>query len=92
MAVMTTGGKPVPGVAQGAMQSGRCAARNALHSIRREGRQDFRYRHQGDTATIGRHRAIADFGKLQVTGWKAWWPWLFVHIMYLAGFRNRLSG
>lgn len=45
----------------------------------------------GDLATIGRHRAIADFGRLQVTGGLAWWFWLFLHILYLAGFRNRLS-
>ncbi len=51
----------------------------------------FVYRNKGDLATIGRHRAIADFGFLQVTGGLAWWFWLLVHIMYLAGFRNRLS-
>ena len=92
LAVMTSNGKPVPGVAQGAIQSGRAAARNVLHTLRQEPRQAFRYRNKGDMATIGRHKAIADFGGgRHVAGYIAWWLWLFIHIMYLAGFRNRLS-
>jgi NADH:ubiquinone reductase (H+-translocating) len=92
LAVMSTDGKPVPGVAQGAIQSGRTAARNVLHSIRGEGRADFRYWNKGDLATIGRYKAIADFGHgIHVAGHPAWWFWLFLHILYLAGFRNRLS-
>ena len=92
LAVMSTDGKPVPGVAQGAIQSGRAAARNVLHSIRGEGRADFRYWNKGDMATIGRYKAIADFGHgIHVAGHPAWWFWLFLHILYLAGFRNRLS-
>ena len=92
LAVMVSGGKTVPGVAQGAIQSGRAAARNILHTVRGEPRHPFRYRNKGDMATIGRHRAIADFGHgRHVAGYIAWWLWLFIHIMYLAGFRNRLS-
>lgn len=92
LAVMVSGGKTVPGVAQGAIQSGRAAARNVLHAVRGEPRRPFRYRNKGDMATIGRHRAIADFGHgRHVAGYIAWWLWLFIHIMYLAGFRNRLS-
>ena len=92
LAVMQTNGKPVPGVAQGAIQSGQCAARNVLHSVRREGREHFRYRNKGDVATIGRYKAIADLGHgVHITGHAAWWFWLLLHIMYLAGFRNRLS-
>jgi len=92
LAVMSTDGKPVPGVAQGAIQSGRTAARNILHTIRGEGRRDFRYRNKGDLATIGRYKAIGDFGHgIHVAGHPAWWFWLFLHILYLAGFRNRLS-
>jgi len=92
LAVMTSGGKPVPGVAQGGIQSGRAAARNILHSLRNEPRRPFRYRNKGDMATIGRHKAIADFGNgVHVAGYFAWWLWLFIHILYLAGFRNRLS-
>ena len=81
----------VPAVAPAAMQQGRAAARNIIRSLRHEPRQDFRYLNKGNLATIGRHRAVADFGWLRLTGSVAWWMWLFVHIMYLAGFRNRLS-
>ena len=89
----TTGadGALVPGVAPAAMQAGRAAARNILKALRGEPPKPFRYRDKGNLATIGRHRAVADFGRFQVTGYAAWWLWLFVHILYLAGFRNRLS-
>jgi NADH dehydrogenase len=91
LAVMTTRGKPVPGVAPAAMQSGALAARNILRTVRGEGRADFRYRNKGDLATIGRWKAIAAFGRVHVSGLGAWLLWLFVHILYLAGFRNRAS-
>jgi NADH dehydrogenase len=97
LAVMTSDGKPVPGVAQGAIQSGRAAARNVLRSIRGQPRKPFHYWNKGDMATIGRRKAIADFGTLPVIGPLriggriAWFLWLFIHIMYLVGFRNRLS-
>lgn len=84
-------GKPVPGVAQGAMQGGRCAARNIRKRIAGEPTVPFRYRNKGDLATIGRHKAIGDLGFVRITGRTAWWFWLFLHILYLAGFRNRLS-
>ncbi len=88
---ITTEGKPVPGVAPAAMQMGRHAARNIRRTLEGRARLPFHYHNKGDLATIGRHRAIADFGFLQVTGGLAWWLWLLVHIMYLAGFRNRFS-
>ena len=91
LAVMTTDGKPVPGVAPAAMQSGRCAAANILRTVRGEPRRAFRYRNKGDLATIGRYKAIAVIGGVELSGYLAWWTWLFVHILYLAGFRNRLS-
>ena len=91
MAAITTGGRPVPGVAPAAMQMGSHAARNIRRDLQQRARRPFTYRNKGDLATIGRHRAIADFGRLKVTGSLAWWFWLFLHIMYLAGFRNRLS-
>lgn len=91
-AVMHTDGRVVPGVAQGAIQSGRTAARNVLHSIRGEGREIFHYRNKGDMATIGRYKAIGDLGHgVHIAGFPAWLFWLFLHILYLAGFRNRLS-
>ncbi len=91
LAEMMTGGKRVPGVAPAAMQSGPHAARSILRRIEGRDTKPFRYRNKGDLATIGRHRAIAQFPWLEVWGKPAWFLWLFVHIMYLAGFRNRLS-
>jgi len=73
------------------MQSGEHAARNILRLIEGRGTTPFRYRNKGDLATIGRHRAVAQLPALEVWGKPAWWLWLFVHIMYLAGFRNRVS-
>jgi NADH:ubiquinone reductase (H+-translocating) len=91
MAAVETRGKPVPGVAPAAMQMGRHAARNIRRTLEAREPLPFAYRNKGDLATIGRHRAIADFGRLQLSGVIAWWFWLFLHILYLAGFRNRLS-
>ena len=82
---------PVPGVAQGAIQGGRSAAKNVMRLMRREPTQPFRYRNKGDLAVIGRSRAIADLNKVRFGGRLAWLFWLFLHIMYLVGFRNRLS-
>ena len=91
LAFVESHGKPVPGVAPAAMQMGRHTAKNIVRDLQQRARKPFVYRNKGDLATIGRHRAVADFGWLQLTGFIAWWFWLFVHIMYLAGFRNRLS-
>ena len=91
LAATTTNGKPVPGVAPAAMQMGALAAKNIRRDLEQRERVPFRYRNKGDLATIGRYRAIADFGRLRVTGSLAWWFWLFLHILYLAGFRNRIS-
>ncbi|MDQ6926357.1 MAG: NAD(P)/FAD-dependent oxidoreductase [Candidatus Eremiobacteraeota bacterium] len=84
-------GRPVPGVAQGAMQGGRHAAKNIVRRIAGEETLAFRYWNKGDLATIGRYRAIGDLGYAKITGRFAWWFWLLLHIAYLAGFRNRLS-
>ncbi len=91
MAILESDGKPVPGVAPAAMQSGRTAARNVLHTVRGEGRERFRYFNKGDLATIGRYKAVGVLAGRHLSGAIAWWTWLLVHIMYLAGFRNRLS-
>jgi NADH:ubiquinone reductase (H+-translocating) len=90
-AVMRDNGKLVPAVAPAAMQEGALAAKNVLRTIRRQERRPFRYFNKGDLATIGRHRAVADFGRFEISGAVAWFLWLFVHIMYLVGFRNRVS-
>jgi NADH:quinone reductase (non-electrogenic) len=84
-------GRLVPGVAPAANQEGKLAANNVRRLIRGEATKLFRYRNKGDLATIGRSRAIADFGKVSLTGRPAWFLWLTVHITYLIGFRNRIS-
>jgi NADH dehydrogenase len=84
-------GKPLPGVSPTAMQMGRHVARiiRAAHAGSPQ-REPFAYRDKGSMATIGRSRAIAQVGRLKLTGFMAWLAWLFVHIWYLIGFRNRL--
>jgi len=84
-------GRMVPGVGPAAIQEGKCAGKNVLRELRREPRKSFRYRNKGDLATIGRSRAIADLGWIRFSGRFAWFFWLFVHIMYLVGFRNRAN-
>ena len=84
-------GKPLPGVAQVAKQQGAHAARNIGRLIRGEATRPFRYLDPGNMATIGRANAIADFGFLRASGFMGWLMWLFVHIVFLIGFRNRLS-
>ncbi|MFL5541207.1 MAG: NAD(P)/FAD-dependent oxidoreductase, partial [Longimicrobiaceae bacterium] len=84
-------GKPLPGVAQVAMQQGRQAARNLLADLRGAPRTPFRYRDKGNMATIGRRAAVLESSRLKLTGWMAWVVWLFIHILFLIGFRNRLS-
>ncbi|MGK2856375.1 MAG: NAD(P)/FAD-dependent oxidoreductase [Thermoanaerobaculia bacterium] len=83
-------GKLVPGVAPAAMQEGGHAAANLLSRMRGEPTAPFRYRDKGSMATIGRAAAIAEFSSLKLSGLPAWLAWLFVHILFLIGFRNRL--
>jgi len=83
-------GKPLPGVAQVAIQMGKHAAANIRRAIERQPYRPFVYRDLGNLATIGRASAIADFGWLRLKGWLAWLVWLFVHIFNLIGFRNRI--
>jgi NADH:quinone reductase (non-electrogenic) len=84
-------GKPMPGVAQVAIQQGRLASRNVLATLAGRPRGAFRYRDYGTMATIGRRRAIADLRGMKLTGLIAWLAWLFVHLMSLVGFHNRLA-
>jgi NADH dehydrogenase len=86
-----TRGVLVPWVAPAANQEGKRAADNIRRLVRGENTLPFRYFDKGNLATIGRYKAVADFGSFRVVGWLAWWFWLFVHIMYLVGFRNRIS-
>jgi NADH dehydrogenase len=83
-------GRPLPGVAQVAMQEGAHAARNALRAIRGEPPQPFRYFDYGNAATIGRGSAVVDIRGLKASGPLAWLFWLFLHLFWLIGFRNRL--
>ncbi|WP_219211737.1 NAD(P)/FAD-dependent oxidoreductase [Variovorax boronicumulans] len=86
--------KPVPGVSPGAKQMGRTAAANVLHRLAGEPTEAFRYRDYGNLATIGRNSAVVDlgtpFGPLRFSGKLAWLFWLFAHVYFLIGFRNRL--
>lgn len=84
-------GAPYPGVAQVAMQQGAQASKNVLRAIDGQPLRPFRYFDWGNMATIGRAKAIADFGWLQMQGFVAWLAWLFIHLVKLIGFRNRLS-
>jgi NADH:ubiquinone reductase (H+-translocating) len=81
----------VPGLAAAANQMGDHAARMVLRSIRGEPLLPFTYRDKGSLAVIGRGKALADFGRFRFTGRIAFLLWLFVHLLYLAGFRNRVS-
>jgi NADH:ubiquinone reductase (H+-translocating) len=80
----------VPGVAPAANQMGRHAAKMIVRMLRNERRTAFRYRDKGNLAVIGRSRAVVSVGRARITGWTAWIFWLFIHLMYLVGFRNRL--
>jgi len=90
LALVMQDGKPVPGVAPAANQEGAAAAKNIRRLLHGEPSEPFHYFDKGNLATIGRHRAVAQFGKIGVSGALAWWLWLFVHILYLVGFRSRL--
>jgi NADH dehydrogenase len=84
---------PVPGVSPGAKQMGRAAASNILRRIAGQPTEAFRYSDYGNLATIGRNSAVVDlgspFGPLRFSGKLAWLFWLFAHIYFLIGFRNR---
>jgi NADH dehydrogenase len=83
-------GQLVPGVAPAAMQMGRYAADTILARLRGRTLGPFRYWNKGSLAVIGRAAGVADFGKLRFSGFVAWFLWLFIHLMYLVQFRNRL--
>ena len=83
-------GKPLPGVAPVALQQGKWVARQVAADLAGHPRQTFRYHDKGSLATIGRAAAIAQFGKIHISGFIAWLAWLFIHILFLIGFRNRI--
>jgi NADH dehydrogenase len=93
--VLKADGKPVPGVSPAAMQMGRHVARIIRDELRSGAkpamRPAFRYRDKGTMATIGRSAAVAMIGRIKLSGFTAWLAWLFIHLIFLIGFRNRLA-
>jgi NADH:ubiquinone reductase (H+-translocating) len=90
LAHVESDGELVPGVAPAAMQAGRHTALNVVRSLHGQPLSPFRYRDKGMLATIGRGSAVARIGSLKASGHFAWLLWLFIHIFFLIGFRNRL--
>ncbi|MFO0559402.1 MAG: NAD(P)/FAD-dependent oxidoreductase [Polyangiales bacterium] len=82
-------GAPLPGLSPVAMQMARCVAENIQRSIDGLPGKRFRYTDKGMMATIGRSRAVAKSGPMELTGFTAWLAWIFVHLWFLVGFRNR---
>jgi NADH dehydrogenase len=83
-------GKMLPGVAPVAIQQGEYVAKTLARDLEHQPRRGFHYNDKGSLATIGRAAAVAQFGNLKLSGYFAWLAWLFVHILFLIGFRNRL--
>jgi NADH dehydrogenase len=88
-------GKPVPGVSPAAMQEGRHVAKMVEDEIDlgvgRSPRPPFKYWDKGTMATIGRSKAVAEVGQFKFSGLLAWLTWLFVHLVFLVGFRNKIA-
>jgi NADH dehydrogenase len=85
-----TEGNLLPGVAPVAMQQGRAVAKTIARDLQNAPREDFHYVDKGSLATIGRAAAVAQIGKIHISGYFAWLAWLFIHVLFLIGFRNRL--
>jgi len=81
----------IPGMAQGAIQTGQHLAKNLIHIINGEATEPFKYWDKGSLATVGQNKAVADIGKFHFHGFFAWLLWMFVHLMSLMGFSNKLS-
>jgi NADH dehydrogenase len=84
-------GRPLPGIAPVAKQQGKHVAGLIVASIKGVPGKPFRYRNYGNLATIGRKRAVIDFGRVHVTGFTAWVLWSVAHVFFLVGFRNRFA-
>jgi len=83
-------GNLLPGVAPVAMQQGRAVAKTIARDLQNAPRKNFHYVDKGSLATIGRAAAVAQIGKIHISGYFAWLAWLFIHILFIIGFRNRL--
>lgn len=91
-AVATFKGQLVPGVAPAAKQQGAYVARVIQARLtNKPGPVAFRYRHQGNLATIGKGAAVVHMGRLRLRGWLAWWVWGIAHIFFLIGTRSRAA-
>lgn len=84
-------GEPVPGVSPAAMQMGTASAENILRDLNGKPRENFVYWDKGTMATIGRRKAIAQLAGLKFKGFIAWMMWLFLHVFFLIGFRNKFA-
>jgi len=84
-------GEPLPGLAPVAIQQGRATGRNLSRLARGEVTEPFHYRDRGSMATIGRGAAIVQFGRIRLWGVIAWLAWIFAHVFFLIGFRNRVA-
>jgi len=93
VSAMITPGTPngIPGMAQGAIQTGQHLAKNLMHIINGEPTVPLKYWDKGSLATVGQNKAVADLGKFHFHGFFAWLLWMFVHLMSLMGFSNKLS-
>ncbi len=83
-------GKLLPGVAPVAIQQGDWVAKTIARDLEKQPRRNFHYHDKGSLATIGRAAAVAQFGRFELSGYFAWLAWLFIHVLFLIGFRNRL--
>jgi NADH dehydrogenase len=83
-------GKPLPGVAQPAIQQGAYVGKLIQRRLRNKQLPPFHYFDKGNLATIGRGAAVADLNWLQISGWPAWLLWVFIHLLYIVEFQNRL--
>ena len=91
VSLLQENGEPVPGVSPAAMQMGSITAANILTDLKGEPRKNFRYVNKGTMATIGRSKAIAEAAGFKFKGFIAWLMWLFLHVFFLIGFRNRFA-
>jgi len=80
----------LPGIAPVAMQEGIYVGKAIRAKIRNQSIKPFKYMNRGQMATIGRNKAIAEFWKFKLSGFSAWLSWIFIHIYYLTGFKNKV--
>jgi NADH dehydrogenase len=90
-ATLVVDGAPIPGVARAAIDGGKHAAADIRRALRGEPTRPFPWKNPGMLATIGRNAGVADLFGVKLSGFLAWAAWLFIHILFLIGFRNRFA-